>query len=97
MDDELTFMMGVWERVIGIHRTVEHTNKDEKIVLVETAWEKDDLKSNWTTSFVANIGPPLRFADPDRESFADCIPRLKDSAPTLTYGYHEYTLTPEQM
>lgn len=97
MDEALTFMVGIWKSVIGTHRTVEHTIEDEKIGLVETAWERDDLKCNWITPFVASSTPPLRYADPDSEAFADCVPKLKDSAPLLTYGYHEDTFTPKQM
>ena len=83
--------------MIGTHHTVKHMNENDKIVLEETAREEDDLKCNWSTLFVANTAPPLRFADPDREAFANCIPKLKDSVPFLTYGYHKSTFTPEQM
>ena len=81
MDDELTLMVSVWRQVIGTHRTVVYTNEDYKIVSVERAWEKDNLKCNWRSPFAANITPPLRFADPDMEAFADWIPKLKDSVP----------------
>ncbi len=97
MDDELTFMVGVWNLLIGTHRTVKHMDMHDKLVFVETAWEKDDLKCNWSSPFAANITPPLRFADPDMEAFADWIPKLKNSVPDLTYGYHKSTFTPEQM
>lgn len=97
MDDDLTFMVGVWRLVIGTHRTVEYMNEDDKNVLVERAWEKDNLKCNWRSPFAAHVTPPLRFANPDMEAFADWIPKVKHSVPFLTYGYHESTFTPEQM
>ena len=71
MDDELTFMVGVWRLVISTYRTVKYMNEDDKNVLVERAWGKDNLKCNWRSPFAANTTPPLRFADPDMEAFAD--------------------------
>ena len=97
LDDELTFVAGVWNLVIGTHRTVKDMDVPDKLVFVETAWEKDHLKCNWSSPFAANLTPPLRFADPEMEAFADVIPKLKNSVPDLTYGYHENTFTPEQM
>ena len=81
MEDELTFAVGVWRQVLGTQRTVEYMNEDDKNVLEERAWEKDNLKCNWRSPFAADITPPLRFADPDMEAFADWIPKLKDSVP----------------
>ena len=81
MDDELTFMVGVWSLVISTHRTVEYVNEVDKIFLVDRAWGKDTLKYNWRSPFAANITPPLRFADPYMEAFADWIPKLKESVP----------------
>ena len=81
MDDELAFMMGVWRLVIGTYRTVEYMNEDDKNVLVKRAWEKDNLKCNWRSPFAAHATPPLRFADPDMEAFADWIPKLKGFVP----------------
>ena len=97
MDDELNFTVGVWRQVIGTHRTVAYMNENDKIVLVERVWEKDNLKCNWRSPFAAHITSSLRFADPEMEAFADWIPKLKDSVPFLTYGYRESTFTPEQM
>lgn len=97
LDDELTFVVGVWNLLIGTHRTVKDMDVPDKLVFVETAWEKDHLKCNWSSPFAANLTPPLRFADPEMEAFADVIPKLKNSVPDLTYGYHENTFTPEQM
>lgn len=97
LDDELTFMVGVWNLVIGTYRTVKDMDVPDKLVFVETAWEKDDLKCNWGSPFAANLTPPLRFADPEMEAFADVIPKLRNSVPDMTYGYHEKTFTPEQM
>ena len=97
LDDELTFMVGVWNLVIGTHRTVKDMDVHDKLVFVETAWEKDDLKCNWGSPFAANLTPPLRFADPEMEAFIDWIPKLKKSVPDLTYGYRKSTFTPEQM
>ena len=67
--------------MISTHRTVEYVNEVDKIVLVDRAWGKDTLKCNWRSPFAANITPPLRFADPDMEAFADWIPKLKDFVP----------------
>ena len=95
MDDGLTFMVGVWRLVISTHRTVEYMNDDDKNVLVERAWEKDNLKFSWRSPLAAQSTLPLRFADPNMEAFADWIPKLKDAVPFLTYGYHESTFAPE--
>ena len=97
LDDELTFLAGVWNLLIGKHRTVEHMDVNEKLVFVETAWEKDHLKCNWSSPFAANITPPLRYADPKMEAWISYVPKLKNSVPDLTYGYHEDTFTPDQM
>ena len=97
MDDELTFLVGVWRLVISTHRTVEYMNDDDKNVLVERVWEKDNLKCNWRSPFAPHVTPPLRFADPDMEAFADWISKVKDAVPFLTYGYHESTFAPEQI
>ena len=65
LDDELTFMLEVWDLVIGTHRTVKDMDVPDKLIFVETAWEKDDPKYNWGSPFAANLTPPLRFADPN--------------------------------
>jgi len=97
LDDELTFMVGVWKLVIHTHRTVELKNKEDEIVFVETAWDKDNLKCNWGSPFAANIAPQLRFANPDMEALAGELPKLKNVKPDLTYGYNESAFTSEQM
>lgn len=97
MDDELTFMVGVWKLVIDIHRTVELKDEQDKVVFVETAWDKDNLKCNWSSPFAANVAPPLRFADPEMEALAGDIPKLKNPVPDLTYGYDKSMFTSEQM
>ena len=97
LDDELTFLAGVWNLVIGTHRTVKDMDVPDKLVFVETAWGKDHLKCNWSSPFAANITPPLRYADPEMEAWISYVPKLKNSVPDLTYGYHEDTFTPDQM
>lgn len=97
MDDELTFMVGVWKLVIGTERTVELKDKQDQKEYVERAWVKDHLKCNWSSHYAANIAPPLRFADNGMEALANLLPKLKNAFPDLTYGYDHGTFTPEQM
>lgn len=97
MDDELTFIAGVWKLVIDTKRTVEVENEEEMVKYVEMAWDKDNLKCNWSSPFAANIAPPLRFANPGQEAFAECIPKLKNAYLDLTYSYDKNTFISKQI
>ena len=54
MDDELTFMVGVWSLVISTHRTVEYVNEVDKIVLVDRAWGKTP-----SSTIGGRLSPPI--------------------------------------
>lgn len=96
-DDELTFMAGVWNLVIGKKRTVKDMNRQALAEYVERAWIKDNLKCNWSSHWKSGITPPLHFADPGMEYLLDVVPKLKSSYPDLTYGYNQKALTEEQL
>ena len=64
----------------------ELEDEEEAIRWIETAWEKDHLRCNWSADFTRGSVPPLVILDPTLRILADRAPRVKNPKPDLTYG-----------
>ena len=95
--NELTFLVHVWNKFWGVEdtRLVKSTvdgeleDEEEAIRWMETAWEKDHLRCNWSADFTRGSVPPLVILDPALKILADHAPRVKNPKPDLTYGLEQ--------
>ena len=64
----------------------ELENEKEAIQWIETAWEKDHLRCNWSADFTRGSVPPLEILDPALKFYTDKAPQVTNPKPDLTYG-----------
>ena len=103
-DNELTFLVHVWGEFLSVKHTrlVALTadggleNEKEAIRWIETAWEKDHLKCNWSADFPRDSVPQLINLDPYQKIFTEQAPRVKTPRPDLAYGLLHKTLSVEE-
>ena len=100
-DNELTFLVSVWGEFLSVKHTrlvalIAHENEEEAIKWIETAWDKDHLKCNWSADFPRDAVPQLINLDPRLERFTDLAPRVKTPRPDLAYGLKRKDLSVEE-
>ena len=103
-DNELTFLVHVWGKFLSVEHTrlVAMTadggleNEKEAIKWIETAWDKDHLKCNWSANFPQDAVPQLTNLDRYQIIFLDQVPRVKTPRPDLAYGLLHVTLSVEE-
>ena len=100
----MTFLVHVWGEFLSVKHTrlVALTadggleNEKEAIKWIETAWEKDHLKCNWSANFPQDAVPQLINLDRYQIIFLDQVPRVKTPRPDLAYGLLHNTLSVEE-
>ena len=103
-DNELTFLVEVWRRLLNDTRQARPEllaeNIGEAIKWLETAWTHDNLKCNWGADFATKSIPPVTVPDDDPElkELANDIPTVSNPRPDLAYGLEKDAFTQrEQM
>ena len=101
-DDELTFLINVMKVLLNDTRLVKLDQKmdgthDDVEAWIETSWKKDKLKCTWNCDFVKNSVPPLKFFDePQLESLAEDVPKVKNPKPDITFGLRKEAFLPAE-
>ena len=101
-DNELTFLVNVWKKFLDVEEDTravktradgELEDPEAAIQWIETAWQKDNMKCNWSADFVRGSVPKLLIKDKALKLLVDNAPRVKNPKPDLTYGLHQDAFT----